>query len=55
MLIGFWVAGQISDAYTTADGHDWQQIWLLPAAFALGVLILFLLIFKDEKVALNED
>ena len=55
MLIGFWVAGQISDAYTTADGHDWKQIWLMPAGFAVGVLILFLLIFKDEKVELKED
>jgi uncharacterized membrane protein YedE/YeeE len=55
MLIGFWVAGQISDAYTTADVHDWSQIWLIPAGFAVGVLILFLLIFRDEKVELKED
>ena len=54
MLIGFWVAGNIFDMYTAGDNNDWNQIWLLPAGFAVGVLILFFVIFKDEKVALNE-
>ena len=54
MLIGFWVAGKIFDLYTAGDTNDWNQIWLLPAGFAVGVLILFFVIFKDEKVALNE-
>lgn len=54
MLIGFWVAGKIFDMYTAGDNNDWNQIWLLPAGFAVGVLILFFVIFKDEKVALNE-
>ena len=26
MLIGFWVAGLITDHYATAGGHDWQGI-----------------------------
>jgi nucleoside transporter len=52
MLIGFWVAGQISDAYLLSDGsHDWTNIWLLPAAFALVVMGLFALFFKNEKIA----
>ncbi len=51
MLMGFWVAGQISDAYLLADGsHDWTNIWLLPAAFALAVMGLFALFFKNEKI-----
>ena len=51
MLMGFWVAGQISDAYLLADGsHDWTNIWLLPAAFALVVMGLFALFFKNEKI-----
>ena len=54
MLIGFWVAGKIFDMYTAGDNNDWNQIWLLPAGFAVGVLILFFVIFKDEKVTLNE-
>ncbi|MDW5375401.1 nucleoside permease [Halomonas sp. HP20-15] len=49
MLIGFWVAGHITDYYVVDGGHDWQGIWLFPAAFALGVLVLFSLLFRDKK------
>jgi nucleoside transporter len=52
MLIGFWVAGQVSDMYLNADGsHSWEEIWIFPAAFAFVVLILFAIFFKDEKIA----
>ncbi|ETN94559.1 nucleoside:proton symporter [Zhouia amylolytica AD3] len=51
MLIGFWVAGNISDHFLLSDGtHDWNSIWTYPAFFALGVLILFIIFFKNEKV-----
>ncbi|MBE7640148.1 MFS transporter [Salegentibacter sp. BLCTC] len=51
MLIGFWVAGQISDLYLNADGsHDWQQIWVVPAGFAFVVMIIFAIFFKNEKI-----
>ena len=51
MLIGFWVAGQITDHYAAADGsHDWTQIWVLPAGFAFLVMLLFALFFKNEKI-----
>jgi hypothetical protein len=56
MLVGFWVAGEISDQYILADeSHDWEVIWLIPAAFALGVMVLFMVIFKDEKIELKEE
>ncbi|WP_275286156.1 nucleoside permease [Halomonas elongata] len=51
MLIGFWVAGLVTDHYATASGHDWQGIWLFPALFALAVLLLFLVAFKDKDRA----
>ena len=54
MLIGFWVAGQISTAYTTASAHDWKTIWLFPGAFAFVVLIIFLLSFKNEEITYEE-
>jgi nucleoside transporter len=51
MLIGFWIAGKTSDAFITEGNlHDWGMIWKFPALFALGVFILFLLIFKNEKI-----
>lgn len=49
MLIGFSVAGMITENYTTAAGIAWQPIWLFPAGFAAVVLVLFALTFKTEK------
>ncbi len=51
MLIGFSVAGHITEQYTQAAGHDWFNIWLFPAGFAAVVLVLFALLFKNEKVS----
>jgi nucleoside transporter len=51
MLIGFWVAGQLTDAFALDAGHDWRSIWLYPAAFAALVAVLFGLLFKNEVVA----
>ena len=52
MLIGFWIAGRITDTYLSAEGvHYWKTIWLYPAAFALAVLVLYALMFKNEKIA----
>ena len=51
MLIGFWVAGQITDFFVlTNNSHNWQNIWLFPAGFALVVMLLFSLLFKNEKI-----
>ncbi len=52
MLIGFYVAGRITDAYAIAEGgHAWQTIWIYPAGFALLVTLGFTILFKNEKVA----
>ena len=51
MLIGFWVAGQVTDYYAQGENiHDWASIWIVPAAFALVVTILFTLLFKNENI-----
>ena len=55
MLIGFWIAGKITDTYLIAENlHDWKTIWTYPAIFALGVLVLFVLLFKNEKIEYKE-
>lgn len=55
MLIGFYVAGLVSDAFLNPDGtHDWQQIWLVPAGFAFAVMLLFAIFFRDEKIEKKE-
>ena len=51
MLIGFYVAGKITDSNLIAEGqHDWHSIWVFPAIFASVVLLLFAVFFKNEKI-----
>jgi len=51
MLVGFKIAGIISDKYLISEGvHNWQDIWTFPAIFAVVILVLFVLFFKDEKI-----
>ena len=55
MLVGFYVAGKITDANVINEGgHTWQTIWTFPALFAAGVLVLFALLFKNEKIEYKE-
>jgi nucleoside transporter len=49
MLIGFYIAGLISDAYNSPAGHDWHMIWLIPAGIAAVVMVLFMLFFNDKS------
>ncbi|SFG37425.1 nucleoside permease [Pontibacter chinhatensis] len=50
MLIGFWVAGYISEYYRAADVENfWQSVWLVPAGIAAVVALLFIIFFRDEK------
>ncbi|MEJ1221644.1 nucleoside permease [Sediminicola sp. 1XM1-17] len=55
MLIGFKIAGIITDTYKGADGlHSWDNIWTFPAIFALVVMVLFAIFFKNEEVEYKE-
>lgn len=49
MLVGFWVAGLVSDAYVVEGGHAWKNIWLIPSGIAAVILVLFLVAFREEK------
>ncbi|MBB1285408.1 nucleoside permease [Flavisolibacter sp. BT320] len=50
MLLGYAAAGVISDAYKMDDGSlNYKMVWLIPAAIAFAVFLLFMLFFRDEK------
>ena len=53
-LIGFWVAGYVSDMYTELKGENiamfWHQLWIVPAIIAAVVMIIFMIFFKNEKI-----
>jgi len=55
MLIGFMVAGQITEMYKVNGAEDWKMIWLIPAGIAFVVFLLFALLFNDKTKAVTES
>jgi nucleoside transporter len=52
LFIGAWLSGWVVERNTLAGGgHDWQTIWLIPAAGAAAVLILFALLFRPRAAS----
>jgi nucleoside transporter len=49
MYIGAESSGRVVDAYTVAGVHQWANIWLVPAAMAGVVLVLFALLFQYRE------
>ncbi len=48
MFIGTWFSGFTADHYVSNGEHLWKNIWLVPAYIAAGVLIYFILFFKER-------
>ena len=51
-FIGTWLSGRIVDYYAIAGGpvtHQWNEIWMVPAAGASLVLILFAVFFVHRE------
>lgn len=51
MLIGFIVAGQITETYKVNGVEDWKMIWTIPAGIAFVVFLLFSVLFNDKTKA----
>jgi len=50
MLIGFRIAGYLTDLYVIYNGHNWEKIWIQPSIFSFVILILFIFTFRNEKI-----
>ena len=48
-FIGAFVSGRVVDAYVTPTGHDWPQIWMVPAGLAAIILALFAVLFRPAR------
>jgi nucleoside transporter len=49
MFIGTWFSGFAVDNYKSDTGHNWMKIWFVPAYIALGVMIYFILFFREKR------
>ncbi len=50
LLIGSFIAGAVAQHWELSNGmHNWEAIWLIPAAIAIVVVILFLILFREKK------
>jgi nucleoside transporter len=49
MFIGTWFSGFVVDHYKTGEAHNWMKVWFVPAYIALGVLVYFILFFREKR------
>jgi nucleoside transporter len=51
-FIGAFVSGRVVDTYALpGGGHDWRQVWMVPAMGAALVLVVFGLAFRPRELA----
>jgi len=58
MAIGSWVSGKVVDMFRVSGAtlqHSWRSIWIVPASASLGVLLLFLLLFKQSRAVASHS
>ena len=49
MWIGTLLSGYVKDYYTANEIVAWKNVWLVPAAIAVVVLLLFLVLFNEKR------
>lgn len=55
LFIGAWLSGRVVQSYTITGGHEWTRIWIIPAAIAGVILILFALLFRPSAQGGTSD
>jgi nucleoside transporter len=49
MFIGSYLSGWVVDQFVQGAAHDWRSIWLVPAAFAAVVMVVFAVLFQYRE------
>ena len=50
-FVGAFVSGRVAGAHVIPNGHDWRGIWLVPAAGAAVVFVIFAIAFRPRLQA----
>ena len=54
ILIGSLISGPIVDSFVSGETNSWTPIWLIPAAIAVAVMVIFVLLFREDS-AVSEN
>lgn len=49
MMVGTFTSGLFVSKYTVDNVKDWNSIWMVPAYISVGVLIYFILFFREKR------
>ena len=49
LLVGNMICGRIIDHYKSVEGYNWDAIWGITTISSVVLLVLFMLLFKEEK------
>lgn len=55
MGIGSYLSGIVKDMFKTGNSVNWTNFWLVPAGIAAVVLVIFVLLFTDNKKAVPRE
>src|SRR6476659_1143510 len=54
MWIGTLLSGEVKDHFTANEIVNWKSVWMVPAAIAAVVLVIFVLLFRDRATVAKE-
>lgn len=54
LFVGNFISGEIISRYTNEAGYNWNAIWGITTLSSIAVLILFILLFKNNDKALQK-